>query len=209
MAQNVTFGGAGNPFATAARWIKVWVGMVIMAFVIVCFFLVAIISALKDIDRSLGVTTPAVGDIRGATDPLPAHIDNINGSLSAIDENLRPIPEQADTIIGSLTSIDTQVSNVNSSLANTSSTLITALGGLKVEDDILEQADELGSDGKGVKRIIQQANTVNPILDDLGNDLDAVAVRHLSRVDGAAKHVQNICVNARALALLGGGRCSA
>jgi ABC-type transporter Mla subunit MlaD len=208
MAQNVTF-GAGNPFATAARWIKVWVGIVIIAFLIVCFFLMAIIAALKAIDRSLAVTDPAVTDIRGATDPLTGHIEKINGTLESIDTNLKPIPGQADTIIGSLTSIDAHVANVNGSLANTSSVLITALGGLKTEDDILEQADELGSDGKGVKRIIAQANTVNPILvEEVGADLDAVAVRHLSRVNGAAKHVQNICVNAKALGILGAGNCS-
>lgn len=206
MAQNVTF-GAGNPFATAARWIKVWVGIVIAAFLIVCLFLIAIISALKAIDRSLAVTDPAVTDIRGSTDPLAAHIEVINGTLESIDTNLKPIPAQADTIIGSLTSIDSKVANVNSSLANTSSVLITALGGLKTEDDILRQADELGSDGKGVKRIIQQANIVNPILvDQVGADLNAVAVSHLSRVDGAAKHVQNICTSARVL--LPAGSCS-
>jgi ABC-type transporter Mla subunit MlaD len=206
MAQNVTF-GAGNPFATAARWIKVWVGIVIAAFLIVCLFLIAIITALKAIDRSLSVTDPAVTDIRGSTDPLAAHIETINGTLESIDTNLKPIPEKADTIIGSLTSIDAAVANVNGSLANTSSVLITALGGLKTEDDILEQADEIGSDGKGVKRIIQQVNTVNPILvDQVGADLDAVAVRHLSRVDGAAKHVQNICTSARVL--LPAGSCS-
>lgn len=208
MAQNVTFGGASNPFSTAARWIKVWVGMVVIAFVIVCFFLVAIISALKSIDKSLGATTPAVTTIRGATDPLPAHIDKINGFLRDIDTNLKPIPGQADTIIGSLTTIDRQVANVNSSLANTSSTLTTALGGLKTEDDILEEANQLGRDRKGVERIIAQAVIVNPILvDDIATDLDAVAVRHLSRANGAAKHVQNICTSARVLGA--GGRCSA
>lgn len=210
MAQNVTFGGAGNPFATAARWIKVWVGLVVAAFLIVCLFLMAIIAALKAIDRSLSVTDPAVTDIRASTDPLTGHIEKINGTLESIDTNLKPIPGQADTIIGSLTSIDAKVASVNGSLANTSSVLITALGGLKTEDDILEQADELGSDGKGVKRIIAQANIVNPILvDQVGADLDAVAVRHLSRSNGAAKHVQNICVNSKLLSILGGGTCSA
>lgn len=207
MAQDVTFGGAGNPFATAARWIKVWVGIVVIAFLIVCFFLLAIISALRGIDRSLAVTDPAVTDIRGSTDPLTAHIEKINGTLEAIDTNLKPIPGQADTIIGSLVSIDRNVTNVNSSLANTSSTLITALGGLKVEDDILEQADEIGSDGKGVKRIIAQANIINPLLiDGVGRDLDLVAVNHLSRTDGAARHVQNICRSAGLL--LASGTCS-
>lgn len=207
MAQNVTF-GAGNPFATAARWIKVWVGMVVIAFLIVCFFLVAIISALKAIDKSLAVTDPAVTDIKGSTDPLPGHVEKINGSLSAIDTNLKPIPGQADTIINSLVSIDRNVTSVNSSLANTSSVLITALGGLKTEDDILEQADEIGSDGRGVKQIIAQANILNPILvGDIGEDLDAAAVRHLNRTNGAAKHVQNICVSARVLG--SSGRCSA
>jgi hypothetical protein len=207
MAQDVTFGGAGNPFATAARWIKVWVGIVIIAFLIVCFFLIAIISALRGIDRSLAVTDPAVTDIRGSTDPLTAHIEKINGTLETIDTNLKPIPGQADTIIGSLVSIDRNVTNVNSSLSNTSSTLITGLGGLKVEDDILEQADEIGSDGKGVKRIIAQANIINPLLiDGVGRDLDLVAVNHLSRTNGAARHVQNICRSAALL--LASGTCS-
>lgn len=208
MAQNVTFGGAGNPFATAARWIKVWVGLVIMAFVVVCFFLVAIISALKAIDRSLAVTDPAVDTIRGSTDPLAAHIDVINGTLTSIDTNLAPIPGQADTIINSLVSIDGHVARVNTSLGNTSSVLITALGGLKTESDILRQADELGSDGKGVKRIIEQVNIVNPILVSAGDDLDAVAVRHLSRVDGAARHVQNICRSSQVISLINPGQCS-
>lgn len=203
MAQNVTFGGAGNPFATAARWLKVWVGLLVAAFVIVCFFLVAIIAALKAIDTSLGTTDPAVTDIRGSTDPLAAHIDVINSTLSEIDANLAPIPEQANTIIGHLVTIDQQVTNVNNSLANTSSVLITGLGGLRQESTILRDADE-----RGVKRIIEQVNTVNPILVDLGNDLNAVAQVHLSRTDGAAWHVQNICVTSRLLALIGGGRCS-
>ena len=191
MAQQVTF-GAGNPFATAARWIKVWVALLVAATVIVCLFLVAIITALRAIDRSLAVTTPAVDTIRGSTDPLTAHIETINGALSAIDANLKPIPGQADTIIGSLTSIDGKVANVNSSLANTSGILTTGLGNLKTEDDILEQSDEAGTDNRGVKTIIQQANTVNPILFAAEGDTTRID-GHLSRTTGAAKHVQSIC----------------
>jgi len=37
--------------------------------------------------------------------PLPAHIADINGNLSAIDTSLKPIPAQADQIITNLTSI--------------------------------------------------------------------------------------------------------
>lgn len=188
MAQEVTYGGAGGgAFATAARWIKVWVGIVVIAFVITCLFLVAIISALRAIDRSLATTTPAVGDIRGSTDPLPAHIDTINGALSAIDTNLKPIPGQADTIIGSLISIDADVASVNSSLANTSSVLLTALDNLKTEDDILQAANDAG-----VERIIAQANQVNPLVDSIIGSTGSI-VNSLSRTDGAAFHVRNIC----------------
>lgn len=206
MAQEVTFGGAaGNPFTTAARWIKVWVGIVVIAFVLTCLFLVAIISALNAIDRSLAVTTPTVGTIRGATDPLPRHVELINGALSTIDANLKAIPGQADTIIASLTSIDGKVANVNSSLASTSSTLTTALGGLKTEDSILQQADVAGADNRGVKVIIAQANIANGILTAANSDTSKIDV-DLSRANGAAKHVQNIC---RSAGLLGSaGRCS-
>lgn len=188
MAQEVTYGGAGGgAFATAARWIKVWVGIVVMAFIIVCLFLVAIISALRAIDRSLATTDPTVGDIRGSTDPLPAHIDTINGTLSAIDANLKPIPGQADTIIGSLTSIDSDVASVDSSLANTSSVLLTALDNLKTEDDMLQAANDAG-----VERIIDQANDVNPLVDSIIGSTGSIVVS-LSRTDGAAKHVRAIC----------------
>ncbi len=208
MAQNVTFGGASNPFSTAARWIKVWVGMVVIAFVIVCFFLVAIISALKSIDKSLGSHHSGSDHHQRRNRPSSrTHRQDQIGFLRDIDTNLKPIPGQADTIIGSLTTIDRQVANVNSSLANTSSTLTTALGGLKTEDDILEEANQLGRDRKGVERIIAQAVIVNPILvDDIATDLDAVAVRHLSRANGAAKHVQNICTSARVLAQAAGAQ---
>lgn len=191
MAQQVTFGG-GNPFTTAARWIKVWVGLVVMATVVVCLFLVAIISALTAIDRSLGVTTPAVDTIRGSTDPLTGNIMNINDSLANTDTQLKTVPAQADTIIGQLTSIDGKVASVNTSLANTSSILIQGLANLVTEDDLLEQADEAGSDNRGVKVIIQQANTVNPILIDANADTTRID-GSLSLTDGAARHVESIC----------------
>lgn len=188
MAQDVTFEGAGGGvFATAARWIKVWVGIVVMAFVVVCLFLVAIISALRAIDRSLATTDPTVGDIRGDTDPLTAHIDTINGALRSIDTNLEPIPGQADTIINSLTSIDAKVATVDTSLANTSSVLVTGLDNLQVEDDLLQAANDAG-----VERIIDQANAVNPLVDSILGHTGNI-VGHLSRTDGAAHHVRSIC----------------
>lgn len=191
MAQQVTFEG-GSPFATAARWIKVWTGILVIATVLVCLFLVGIIIGLRAIDRSLATTTPAVDTIRGSTDPLTAHIENINGFLTDIDTNLKPIPGQADKIIGLLTSIDGKVANVDSSLVNTSSILITGLANLKTEDDLLEEGDDAGRDNRGVKVIIQQANTVNPIL--LAAEGDTTRIDgNLSLTNGAAHHVESIC----------------
>lgn len=191
MAQQVSFGG-GNPFATAARWIKVWVGLVVMAVIVVSLFLVAIINALQAIDKSLAVTTPAVGTIRESTDPLTGNIEEINKSLTNVDGQLKNVPDQFNVIISQLTSIDGAVASVNTSLANTSSVLITGLGGLKTVDDLLEQSDEAGSDNRGVKTIIQQANTVNPILVDANADTTRID-GSLSRTNGAARHVQSIC----------------
>lgn len=191
MAQQVSFGG-GNPFATAARWIKVWVGLVVMAVVVVSLFLVAIINALQAIDRSLATTTPAVGTIRESTDPLTGNITEINKSLTNVDMQLKDVPDQFNVIISQLTSIDGAVANVNTSLANTSSVLITGLAGLKTVDDILEESDDTGSDSKGVKTIIAQANTINPILVAANADTTRID-GSLSRTDGAARHVQSIC----------------
>ena len=191
MAQQVTFEG-GSPFATAARWIKVWTALLVAATIIVCLFLVGIIIGLRAIDRSLATTTPAVDTIRGSTDPLTAHIENINGFLTDIDANLKPIPGQADNIIGLLTSIDGKVASVTSSLANTSGILITGLANLKTEDDLLEEGDDAGRDNRGVKVIIQQANTINPILFAAEGDTTRIEF-NLNQNNGAAKHVQSIC----------------
>ena len=191
MAQQVTF-GAGSPFATAARWIKVWTGILVIATIIVILFLVGIIIGLRAIDRSLATTTPAVDTIRGNTDPLTSHIENINGFLTDIDTNLKPIPGKADEIIGLLTSIDGKVASVTSSLANTSGILVTGLANLKTEDDLLEEGDDAGRDNRGVKVIIQQANTINPILVSAEGDTTRID-GSLSLTSGAAKHVQSIC----------------
>lgn len=191
MAQQVSFGG-GNPFATAARWIKVWVGLVVLAVVVVSLFLVAIINALQAIDKSLAVTTPAVSTIRGSTDPLTGNINEINKSLANVDKQLMPVPEQFNTIISQLTSIDGSVANVNTSLANTSSVLITGLDGLKTVGGLLEESDQAGRDNRGVTTIIAQANTVNPILVAANGDTTRID-GSLSLKDGAANQVQSIC----------------
>ncbi len=183
-----------QPWGTAARWLKVWVGMGVIAVVIVALFLLAIISALEAIDRSLAVTEPTVDTIRGATDPLAGHIDVINKSLTDIDAALKPIPGQADTIIGELTSIDRSAAAVDSALASTSSILTNGLGQLKTIDDTLEQADEPGPDNRGVKVIIQQAATINPLLIAIERDTTNID-RSLNKVNGAAHHVHRICLN--------------
>ena len=192
--QEQTYGMAGaQPFATARRWLRVWVAIGAIATVITCLFLIAIITALRAIDKSLVTTDPTVTDIKGVTDPLPAHIETINRTLTDIDTALKPIPARADTIIGILTSIDRSAAAVDPSLANTSSILVTGLGQLGVIDDTLEQADDIGTDNRGVKLIIDQANIINPLLvtgekDTSDIDLD------LNKANGAADHVHEICV---------------
>jgi hypothetical protein len=191
--QQETFGlSSTSPFAVAARWLKVWVFLGALSVVVTFLFLIGIISALQAIDRSLSVTDPTVGTIRGATDPLPAHIDTINTALRDIDTALKPIPERADTIIGLLQSIDRSAGAVDPSLAGTSGILTTGLSNLKVIDDTLEQADASGADNRGVQTIIQQANTINPILVSVERDTTDIDV-DLNKVNGAADHVFKIC----------------
>jgi hypothetical protein len=193
--QEQTYGMAGSgAFATAQRWLKVWVGLGAIAVVITCLFLIAIITALKAIDKSLSVTDPTVTDIKGVTDPLPGHISTINKSLTDIDVALKPIPARADTIIGILTSIDRSAGAVDPSLANTSSILVTGLGQLGVIDDTLEQADDIGTDNRGVKLIIDQANIINPLLVTGEKDTTDIDV-DLNKANGAAAHVFRICTN--------------
>jgi hypothetical protein len=193
--QEQTYGmSSSGPFATAARWLKVWVALGAISVVIVCLFLIAIITALKAIDKSLSVTDPTVGDIKGVTDPLPAHIGTINKSLTDIDVALKPIPARADTIIGILTSIDRSAGAVDPSLANTSSILVAGLSQLGVIDDTLEQADDIGTDARGVKQIINQANTINPLLVAVEKDTTDIDT-DLNKANGAAQHVFRICGN--------------
>ena len=60
------------------------------------------------------------------------------------------------------------------------------------EDDLLEEGDDAGNDYRGVKVIIQQANTVNPILVAAEGDTTRIDAS-LSLTSGAANHVQSIC----------------
>jgi hypothetical protein len=200
MTYDANAGMAGSPFATAARWLKVWVGICLLAVVIVCLFLISIILALKAIDRSLAVTDPTVTEIRGATDPLTAHIGKINGYLTNIDVALKPIPARADTIIGLLTDIDKQAAAVDGSLGQTSSILITGLSNLGTIGNTLRTANEAG-----VAKIIDQANVINGILTSIKSDTHLIDL-DLSFNNGAASHVVIIC---QATKLLYGGSCGA
>lgn len=184
--------GVAAPFATAARWLKVWVTIGTLVVLVVIGYLLAIVNALASINQNLAVTDPNVASIRGDVKPLPTHITNINNTLAAIDATLKPIPGQATSIIGSLTTIDATLKDIDPTLKTINGGLVTALAGLKNIDATLVSLDTPGADNRGLRPIITQVQGINSQLFSAREDTRLIDI-DLNRSTGVAAHVRSVC----------------
>src|SRR5438552_3806285 len=84
-----TAAAAAPPRATGAGaltgWMWTWVTLGVLVVLVVVGFLVGIVSSLENIDSNLAEANSAVSGAGGDVKPLPAHIADINGNLTAID----------------------------------------------------------------------------------------------------------------------------
>lgn len=197
--------GVAAPFATAARWLKVWVTIGTLVVLVVIGYLLAIVNALDNIDANLALTDPDVADISGDVAPLPGHITTINDTLTAIDATLKPIPGQARSIIGTLTTIDGTLKDIDPTLKEINGGLTTALGGLRSIDATLVSLDTPGADNRGLRPIISEVTTIDSQLKSIRVDTRRIDL-DLNRSTGVAAHVRQICTDT-VLNAVSGRRC--
>jgi hypothetical protein len=195
--------GVAAPFATAARWLKVWVTIGTLVVLVVIGYLLAIVNALDNIDANLALTDPDVADISGHVNPLPGHITTINDTLTAIDSTLKPIPGQATSIINTLTVIDGTLKDIDPTLKEINGGLTTALTGLRNIDATLVSLDTPGSDGKGLRPIVSEVTTIDAQLKSIRVDTRRIDL-DLNRSTGVAAHVRQVCTFTQGLS---GRRC--
>lgn len=196
--------GVAAPFATAARWLKVWVTIGTLVILVVIGYLLAIVNALDNIDTNLAVTDPDVADIRGDVLPLPGHITTINDTLTAIDATLKPIPGQATSIINSLTVIDGTLKEIDPTLTTINGGLTTALTGLRNIDATLVALDTGRGTGTGLRPIISEVTTINNQLRSIRVDTRRIDL-DLNQSTGVAAHVRAVCNFT--IGLSGASRC--
>ena len=151
-----------DPSGFLARWLRVWVLLLTVVTMVVVVALVVITGTLASINGNLRTATRGVVGTGQNVQPLPAQVDRINGSLAAIDPALKPIPGQADQIIAALTSINNSLTATDSSLKDTSSTLVDVLGRVGNVSDLLINADD-PPDRLGVQNIHRRVAAANGV----------------------------------------------
>jgi hypothetical protein len=152
--------GGPDPVGFLSRWLRVWVLVLTVVTMVVVVALIVITGTLASINGNLGTATRGVVGTGSNVQPLPAQVDQINGSLAAIDPALKPIPGQADQIISALTSINNSLTATDSSLKDTSATLVNVLGQVGSVSDLLINADD-PPDRLGVQNIHRRVAAAN------------------------------------------------
>jgi hypothetical protein len=146
------------------RWITIWAGLLALVTIVVVLFLIAIGQVLASINGHLATARDAVVDIGGETKTLPRQVDNINNSLTGIEDAVDDIFPGAVRIRDHLNSIDAKLGTVDSSVATTSGSLVSSLGLVSQTRGILINADN-PPDRLGVQNIHQRVARANGVGD--------------------------------------------
>lgn len=207
-----------------SRWLRVWVILLTVVTLVVVVYLIIITNTLASINGNLATAERAVTGAGGNTQTLPAQVDRINASLTAIDSSLKGIPAQADQIIANLTSINAKLTDTDASLKDTSAVLVTVLGQVNEISGILVDAND-PPDGLGVQNIHRRVAAVNgqsspgvPGAAGGGGCGEYCTGENLTTAEGDASnilanldrsvnpHLNSIC-NSTGASLLTGGAC--
>jgi uncharacterized protein YoxC len=109
-------------------WIFTTLGLIVV--VVVIGFLIGIVRALESIDNGLYTASSSVTGVTAHVRPLPNYIHGINSALTDIDTALKPIPGQVADVNASLQSIRGSAGRIDTSLKDTSHSLINTSGSL-------------------------------------------------------------------------------
>jgi hypothetical protein len=105
-------------------WLGIWVATGFIVLLTLIGFLLGIVGDLESINRSMAEAASSVGGAGGNVKPLPRHIEDVNMTLTQIDEALRPVPISADDIGGSLGAIKGNLEKVDGSLVATGGSFV-------------------------------------------------------------------------------------
>lgn len=184
-----------------SRWLRIWVVMLTVVTAVVVVYLIVITNTLASINGNLRTATRGVVGTGQNVVSLPAQVDQINGSLAAIDPALKPVPNQANEIIAALSSINNSLSSADSSLKETSSVL-TNVGSTVISiRDLLVDAND-PADRLGVQNIHRRIASVNGVGDCgqfcTGSNLTTAetdAANILKGLVSINRHLNSICTS--------------
>lgn len=172
-------------------WLGIWVATGIIVLLTLIAFLLGIVGDLESINHSLAEAASSVDGAGGNVKPLPRHIEDVNMTLTQIDEALRPVPISADDIAGSLGAIKGNLEKVDGSLVATGGSLVSTSGALSATSGSL--SDTSGALVKTSGALVDTSSiltTLSASLADTANVLNSVRTTG-SQIETVLQHTQH------------------